>query len=458
MILTTWIPYLLLVATFDSAVQAKGVTAQPAAPVRKPVTNTNNNGNGLGPAPGPPPNEPLIRNAVVSSGNSGPGCPNYSVRREWRDLTIPQRQAFINAVRVLRTKPSYYRQQSRYHDFSYIHAYYVGTIHHVPNFFPWHREFLRQFEVELQMIDPSVSIPYWDSGHNSYNPLANTDIFSSGPTSFGTKGTGAQSCLTDGFCAYWQGRDGQCLNRAYNANGLRFTDNTNLAGTVFNAPNFDQFSRSIESAHDTVHDYIGGNPGRNYRPGDMYAVDRSTSDPLFYLHHSNVDRLWWSWQQNNPNVAYTYSYNARTSDILPGLYYNGRPVTVQTVLRSDGGAPYCVQYAHFSQGLPMTRYFLRAGLSAFNGLSEIKVNKGNKTVVKHTPKPVASDWITFNAKKLKKDRKKMEAHVRLNEKTLAQVAGQYQREMDAFFKHNPQSSFAEAFQYTIQNWKWKTVN
>ncbi|KAJ3240618.1 hypothetical protein HDU81_003202 [Chytriomyces hyalinus] len=441
MIFTAWIPYLLLVATFDSAVQAKGAAAKPA--VKNPVanTNTNANGNGLGPAPGPPPNEPLIRNAAINTGNSGPGCPNYSVRREWRDLTIAQRQAYISALKVLRTKPSYYRQQSRYHDFSYIHAYYVASIHHLPNFFPWHREFLRQFEVELQMIDPTVSIPYWDSGHNSYNPLSNTDIFSSAPTAFGTKGYGTQSCLTDGFCAYWQGRDGQCLNRAYNANGLRFTDNTILAGTVFNAPNFDQFSRSIESAHDTVHDYIGGYPGRNYRPGDI-----------------NIDRLWWSWQQNNPNVAYTYSYNARTSDILPGLYYNGRPVTVQNVLRTDGGAPYCIQYAHFSQGLPMTRYFLRQGLSAFNGLSEIKVSKGSKSVVKHTPKPVASDWIAFNAKKFKKDRKKMEAHVRLNEKSLAQVSGQYQKEMDAFFKHNPQSSFAEAFQYTIQNWKWKNVN
>jgi len=35
--------------------------------------------------------------------------------------------------------------------------------------------------------------------------------------------------------------------------------------------------------HASVHNYIGGHMGSMV----------STNDPLFYLHHSNIDRLWW---------------------------------------------------------------------------------------------------------------------------------------------------------------------
>ena len=38
--------------------------------------------------------------------------------------------------------------------------------------------------------------------------------------------------------------------------------------------------------------------------GDLYV---SPSDPIFYLHHANLDRLWWSWQ--------TYDLEARLKDI-----------------------------------------------------------------------------------------------------------------------------------------------
>lgn len=36
--------------------------------------------------------------------------------------------------------------------------------------------------------------------------------------------------------------------------------------------------------------------------GDIYA---SPGDPLFYLHHANLDRLWWEWESADPSKRET---------------------------------------------------------------------------------------------------------------------------------------------------------
>ena len=36
-------------------------------------------------------------------------------------------------------------------------------------------------------------------------------------------------------------------------------------------------------------------------------------DPLFYLHHANVDRVWWGWQQMLPSRLYEMSGRSTTT-------------------------------------------------------------------------------------------------------------------------------------------------
>lgn len=52
---------------------------------------------------------------------------------------------------------------------------------------------------------------------------------------------------------------------------------------------------SIEGTpHNTVHDWVGDPLQPNHEDmGNLYSAGR---DPLFYAHHSNVDRMWNIWR------------------------------------------------------------------------------------------------------------------------------------------------------------------
>jgi tyrosinase len=54
---------------------------------------------------------------------------------------------------------------------------------------------------------------------------------------------------------------------------------------------------SFESVHDAIHNAAGGESG-----GHMYYLDMSAFDPIFWLHHTNVDRLLNMYQYIVPNT------------------------------------------------------------------------------------------------------------------------------------------------------------
>ncbi|MFM8251366.1 MAG: tyrosinase family protein [Planctomycetota bacterium] len=48
------------------------------------------------------------------------------------------------------------------------------------------------------------------------------------------------------------------------------------------------------SMHNDVHNWIGG---------DM-RTGASPNDPVFFLHHANIDRMWHAWQEKYPLSPY----------------------------------------------------------------------------------------------------------------------------------------------------------
>ena len=61
-------------------------------------------------------------------------------------------------------------------------------------------------------------------------------------------------------------------------------------------------SNSLEGIHNTVHTTCGGVPSTTVKTaGHMYYLSTAAFDPVFWLHHTNVDRIFAMWQTINPS-------------------------------------------------------------------------------------------------------------------------------------------------------------
>jgi len=145
--------------------------------------------------------------------------------------------------------------------------------------------FLLRLERELQAIDPSVTLPYWKFDSPAPNVFAAN--FMGGPP------TGGQASfdLTNPL-ATWniQGLSGVLRSPSYPPNGapsLLSEANTLALGSTFAA-----FTSMEGNPHGTAHTSTGGS-------GWLGSVPTAVRDPIFFLLHCNVDRLWAKWQWVN---------------------------------------------------------------------------------------------------------------------------------------------------------------
>ncbi|HMC99134.1 MAG TPA: tyrosinase family protein, partial [Ferruginibacter sp.] len=51
------------------------------------------------------------------------------------------------------------------------------------------------------------------------------------------------------------------------------------------------FQSDLEGPHGSVHTAVGG------ATGDMSSINKAAKDPVFWLHHANIDRLWEVWRK-----------------------------------------------------------------------------------------------------------------------------------------------------------------
>jgi tyrosinase-like protein len=280
------------------------------------------------------------------------------VRKNVKRLTGDEKKRFVNAMLALKTQDSVLHpgSQTRYDDFVETHLLAMwdvasGTMrmpswgHGDSVFLPWHRELLYQFEQLLQSVDSTVTIPYWDwtrdqSGANAGFPFKHEFIGVDGTDSDNDRvkrETGAPSPYPYPFDPEaWSPTvevtdPGDTLDFFQRQFG-EWSDAPNLplndsvvtgTGTFFRAAidganSYTTLRARSEDLHNLVHRWTGGNMLRMTSP----------NDPVFFLHHAQIDRMWSIWQRKVP--AGTSFYQA--SSLAVGHKLN------DPMLFNDGGA------------------------------------------------------------------------------------------------------------------------
>eukprot|EP01133_Synstelium_polycarpum_P018882 gene18882-22585_t len=233
-------------------------------------------------------------------------------RKEIRKMTTVEFTKYGEALNMLKKIPSTINANdnaSRYDDFVKIHVENYPTIHGCSPLLPWHRWFVRSFELALQEVanDTTIAIPYWDwtIDYKAINQsvILTKKYFGDEPSVAKTK----KNCVTTGIAAHWKSRyDGfddsdapTCLTRLYSPFYMSNIPSPVLLHKIMNqSADFSSLRISVESGpHNNFHHGIGG---------DM-AGDASPNDPMFWSHHSFIDKIWSDWQSINPTAGAIYN-------------------------------------------------------------------------------------------------------------------------------------------------------
>ncbi|KAL2217654.1 monooxygenase [Thermoascus aurantiacus ATCC 26904] len=261
--------------------------------------------------------------AAAPSNGTTNVCTDPVTRQEWRQLSPQQRDSYIKAVQCLATRPSRLGLSTTlYDDFAYVHNQLNDEVHSVASFLPWHRYFVHVDEQALRECGYEGSTTYWDwtldSSDPSHSPIWDPE------TGFGGNGSPRQYTGS--------GRRPHCLGRDFNNGTDQVGDMLGYAYTPkaiaeINAlDDYDSFRVKLEGRpHGAIHSAIGG----------IWCLGRRrTVHPIFFLHHTQIDRLWWLWQQEKPDTRNTDYGGFKTQDQLDGT--TSPPASLDDILPMRG--------------------------------------------------------------------------------------------------------------------------
>lgn len=254
-----------------------------------------------------------------------------AIRKNIRSLTTTEKADFINACLALKDNN---KAGNKWNEFVLIHSQ-TSTIftpsnssrtqpHGGPAFLAWHRYHLHLLELALQEVsgNSNIGVPYWDWTQDTTNPFnsplwsddlmgGNGDtsdgsyVVKTGPFGFsqwtiineaGNPVTYPDNRFTGGLKRRF-GNDISSLptiNEVNNAVWIRNYDSSPYSNTSTNSARNAIEGFINTQLHNRVHRWVG----------QTMRTSGAPNDPLFYLHHSMIDRMWCRWQSGNGLTAY----------------------------------------------------------------------------------------------------------------------------------------------------------
>ncbi|KAB5590088.1 hypothetical protein CTheo_6478 [Ceratobasidium theobromae] len=286
---------------------------------------------------------------------SGSKCKKIQVRKEWRALSWGEKKAWIDAVNCLNRRPASGNLKppvntSEYGQFNFIPPVSPGAsysselvythmnlnplIHFTGLFLPWHRLYVHEFTDALRKQCGYKGVaPYW-AWENDAADFENSSIWDPDPVvglgGFGDPNddyivkTGALNLtltypVTHKLRRKYQpfpfagsglpGFDDIQANKTFTPAEVQAL----LAQPTGNFTAFQYYMEKFDGMHGLVHGIVGGDlAGRCPRGSDSSncpfegAPTFSSNEPLFHLHHGNIDRLWWLWQEKGNGNKYAF--------------------------------------------------------------------------------------------------------------------------------------------------------
>ena len=165
---------------------------------------------------------------------------------------------------------------------------YCDIAHGTPFFLPWHRAYLYRWERAIRDQVPNAMLAWWDWR----TPLGQPSVIPK-PLTSARAADGKANPLRNAAVPKIAIQQGGALGRQLGTPTKRTPSTTNPLPTpqaiadLLDVDDFATFSDELDNIHGGVHMWVGGHMGR---------IPYSAYDPIFWHHHTMIDRIWRMWQ------------------------------------------------------------------------------------------------------------------------------------------------------------------
>lgn len=213
-------------------------------------------------------------------------------------------ETFMTALRLSIESGEYSKLVSYHSQFMFdIHSF-AGAPHTNERFLPWHRVYLLKLEGLLNEVmrkanpgkEYNIAIPYWNWEQYREIPRLLKDFMPTMDVEVYLYDENNQPAGSE--VANLQ------VERLIDPNFSNRLPDQAMINQIIQKETFVEFTDRLEKfPHNRVHVLVGGT---------MSDPLISPADPLFWLHHANIDKIWASWTQSKIN-------DGKTEYIYPNL-------------------------------------------------------------------------------------------------------------------------------------------